>query len=179
MTRRSPSAISLVFPSRRLDGSIGKVDDATNDVGGSFIVVDTGPWIFGKKVLLPAGVISGLISTRRRCLSIARRSRSRTRRSTTRIATVMRPIATATATSSAATTAAAAPATATTTDARRLKRHRCQGRKPERTRRSFADSHLFASDRRSPQTLVVDALATAPDDRTRNASHAAAQRAQG
>jgi len=40
-----------------LDGSIGKVDDATNDVGGSFIVVDTGPWIFGKKVMLPAGVI--------------------------------------------------------------------------------------------------------------------------
>ena len=41
-----------------LDGSIGKVDDATNDVDGSVIVVDTGPWIFGKKVLLPAGVIS-------------------------------------------------------------------------------------------------------------------------
>ena len=41
-----------------LDGSIGKVDDATNDVEGSFIVVDTGPWIFGKKVLLPAGVIA-------------------------------------------------------------------------------------------------------------------------
>lgn len=41
-----------------IDGSIGKVDDATNDVNGSFIVVDTGPWIFGKKVLLPAGVIN-------------------------------------------------------------------------------------------------------------------------
>lgn len=41
-----------------LDGSIGKVDDATNDVTGSFIVVDTGPWIFGKKVMLPAGVVS-------------------------------------------------------------------------------------------------------------------------
>ena len=40
-----------------LDGSIGKVDDATNEVSGSFIVVDTGPWIFGKKVMLPAGVI--------------------------------------------------------------------------------------------------------------------------
>jgi hypothetical protein len=40
-----------------LDGSIGKVDDATTDVDGSFIVVDTGPWILGKKVLLPAGVI--------------------------------------------------------------------------------------------------------------------------
>jgi hypothetical protein len=39
------------------DGSIGKVDEATNEVGGSFLVVDTGPWIFGKKVLLPAGVI--------------------------------------------------------------------------------------------------------------------------
>jgi hypothetical protein len=39
------------------DGSIGKVDDATNDVGASYVVVDTGPWIFGKKVLLPAGVI--------------------------------------------------------------------------------------------------------------------------
>ena len=39
------------------DGGIGKIDDATDDVGGSFIVVDTGPWIFGKKVMLPAGVI--------------------------------------------------------------------------------------------------------------------------
>ena len=40
-----------------LDGSIGKVDDATYDVSGSFVVVDTGPWILGKKVVLPAGVI--------------------------------------------------------------------------------------------------------------------------
>ena len=40
-----------------LDGSIGKVDEASNDVGRSYIVVDTGPWIFGKKVMLPAGVI--------------------------------------------------------------------------------------------------------------------------
>jgi hypothetical protein len=40
-----------------LDGSIGKVDRATNDVAGSTIVVDTGPWIFGKKVVLPGGVI--------------------------------------------------------------------------------------------------------------------------
>ena len=39
------------------DGSIGKVDDATYEVGSSRIVVDTGPWIFGKKVMLPAGVI--------------------------------------------------------------------------------------------------------------------------
>jgi hypothetical protein len=39
------------------DGSIGKIDEATYDVGASYIVVDTGPWIFGKKVMLPAGVI--------------------------------------------------------------------------------------------------------------------------
>lgn len=39
------------------DGSIGKVDAATFDVGSSYLVVDTGPWIFGKKVMLPAGVI--------------------------------------------------------------------------------------------------------------------------
>ena len=40
-----------------LDGSIGKVDDATYDAGAAYIVVDTGPWIFGKKVMLPAGTI--------------------------------------------------------------------------------------------------------------------------
>ena len=40
------------------DGSIGKVDDATYEVGSSSIVVDTGPWIFGKKVMLPVGVIN-------------------------------------------------------------------------------------------------------------------------
>jgi hypothetical protein len=39
------------------DGGIGKVDKATSDVGSSYIVVDTGPWIFGTKVMLPAGVI--------------------------------------------------------------------------------------------------------------------------
>ena len=40
-----------------LDGSIGKIDEATYDAGSAYIVVDTGPWIFGKKVMLPAGVI--------------------------------------------------------------------------------------------------------------------------
>ena len=41
-----------------LDGGIGKIDEASYDVGAGYIVVDTGPWIFGKKVMLPAGVIS-------------------------------------------------------------------------------------------------------------------------
>ncbi|MFD6892818.1 PRC-barrel domain-containing protein [Streptomyces sp. NPDC059957] len=40
------------------DGSIGKVDKHSEEVGASLIVVDTGVWIFGKHVLLPAGVIT-------------------------------------------------------------------------------------------------------------------------
>jgi hypothetical protein len=40
-----------------VDGEIGKVDEATDDAGTSGLVVDTGAWIFGKKVLLPAGVV--------------------------------------------------------------------------------------------------------------------------
>jgi hypothetical protein len=39
------------------DGKIGKVDESTHETGGSFLIVDTGPWIFGKKVMLPAGVV--------------------------------------------------------------------------------------------------------------------------
>jgi hypothetical protein len=45
------------FNVEALDGSIGKIDESTDDAGSAFIVVDTGPWIFGKKVMLPAGVI--------------------------------------------------------------------------------------------------------------------------
>jgi hypothetical protein len=45
------------FDVEAVDGSIGKVDEATHDVGESYFVVDTGLWIFGKKVLLPAGLV--------------------------------------------------------------------------------------------------------------------------
>ena len=45
------------FDVEATDGSIGKVDDATNDVGNSYIIVDTGTWIFGKKVMLPGSVV--------------------------------------------------------------------------------------------------------------------------
>ncbi len=40
-----------------VDGEIGTVDRATLDVGASYLVVDTGPWIFGKKTLIPAGLV--------------------------------------------------------------------------------------------------------------------------
>ena len=39
------------------DGKIGNIDDATAEAGSSFLVVDTGPWIFGRKTMLPAGVV--------------------------------------------------------------------------------------------------------------------------
>lgn len=45
------------FSVEATDGSIGKIDEATYDASRSYIVVDTGPWIFGKKVMLPAGVV--------------------------------------------------------------------------------------------------------------------------
>ena len=57
-TVATPPNVDLTgFKVEARDGSIGKVDEATHEAGGSFIVVDTGPWIFGKKVVLPAGVI--------------------------------------------------------------------------------------------------------------------------
>ncbi|HEX6054681.1 MAG TPA: PRC-barrel domain containing protein [Intrasporangium sp.] len=45
------------FSVEAIDGHIGKIDAATMDVGSSYVVVDTGPWIFGRKVMLPAGTI--------------------------------------------------------------------------------------------------------------------------
>ncbi|MCX4744215.1 PRC-barrel domain-containing protein [Kitasatospora sp. NBC_01287] len=39
------------------DGSIGKVDKHTREVDAEFLVVDTGPWLFGRHVLLPAGTV--------------------------------------------------------------------------------------------------------------------------
>ena len=51
------------FEVEALDGSIGKIDEATYETGRSYLVVDTGPWIFGKKVMLPAGVIRSIDET--------------------------------------------------------------------------------------------------------------------
>jgi hypothetical protein len=39
------------------DGGIGSIDEASYAVGESYLVVDTGPWIFGRKVILPAGTV--------------------------------------------------------------------------------------------------------------------------
>ena len=43
-----------------VDGRIGKVDKATYESDSAGLVVDTGPWIFGKKALIPAGTINNI-----------------------------------------------------------------------------------------------------------------------
>ncbi|AKL70650.1 MULTISPECIES: PRC-barrel domain-containing protein [Streptomyces] len=53
----TPGTSLVGFKVEASDGHIGKVDEHTEDVGSSYIVVDTGPWIFGKEVLIPAGTV--------------------------------------------------------------------------------------------------------------------------
>jgi hypothetical protein len=48
------------FKVEATDGEIGTVDEATKGTGANYLVLKTGPWIFGKKIMLPAGVISGI-----------------------------------------------------------------------------------------------------------------------
>ena len=40
------------------DGDIGTVDRHSIEVGRNYLVVDTGFWIFGKKRVVPAGVVN-------------------------------------------------------------------------------------------------------------------------
>ena len=49
-----------------LDGEIGKIDEASQEIGTRYLVVDTGPWIFGKKVMLPAGLVERVDVANRR-----------------------------------------------------------------------------------------------------------------
>ena len=56
-TETRPNVDLTGFEVEATDGGIGKVDEATNEIGSSFVIVDTGPWIFGKKVMIPAGLI--------------------------------------------------------------------------------------------------------------------------
>ncbi|MET7617962.1 PRC-barrel domain-containing protein [Streptomyces sp. NPDC005408] len=53
------TGIDLIgFKVEATDGSIGKIDKHSEDVGAAYLVVDTGVWIFVKHVLLPAGTIN-------------------------------------------------------------------------------------------------------------------------
>ncbi|MEV0371234.1 PRC-barrel domain-containing protein [Streptomyces sp. NPDC050636] len=48
------------FMVEAIDGTVGKVDKHSDEVDAAYLVVETGGWIFGKHVLLPAGVISSI-----------------------------------------------------------------------------------------------------------------------
>lgn len=60
---RETGASRLVgFKVHAAEGPIGKVAAANDDVDNSQIVVDTGPWVLGRTVLLPAGCIERIDS---------------------------------------------------------------------------------------------------------------------
>jgi uncharacterized protein YrrD len=48
------------FDVEAADGKIGTVDESTYENGEGALVVDTGFWIFGKKRMLPAGVVQSI-----------------------------------------------------------------------------------------------------------------------
>ncbi|MBB2942646.1 hypothetical protein FB565_002359 [Actinoplanes lutulentus] len=61
------SGVDLVgFKVEATDGHIGSIDQASYDVGSAYLVVDTGPWIFGRKVILPAGTVQNIDHTDRK-----------------------------------------------------------------------------------------------------------------
>jgi hypothetical protein len=45
------------FAVEAVDGPVGKVTEASNELGASWLVVETGLPVVGKKILLPAGII--------------------------------------------------------------------------------------------------------------------------
>ena len=79
-TRNSPSATLWMYRTdvgvtdrdltgydvEATDGSIGKIDEASQVAGQSHMVVDTGFWIFGKKRLIPAGAVERVDHTDRK-----------------------------------------------------------------------------------------------------------------
>jgi hypothetical protein len=49
-----------------IDGHVGKIDEATVLAGQGRFVVDTGPWVFGRRVVLPAGAVGRIDRVGRR-----------------------------------------------------------------------------------------------------------------
>ena len=56
------------FDVEAVDGHVGKVDDATYENDRGALIVDTGFWIFGKKRMLPAGLITAVDPDERKLL---------------------------------------------------------------------------------------------------------------
>lgn len=87
------------------DGTIGKVDKHSDEVGSAYLVVDTGVWIFGKHVMLPAGTVRTVDSAERKIHVELTKEQIKNSRNSTRTAT---PGTRSTTTSWAVTTAATA-----------------------------------------------------------------------
>ena len=58
----TPGASLNGYRAEATDGHIGKVDEATDEVGAARIVVNCKPWLVGKHVMLPAGTITRIDS---------------------------------------------------------------------------------------------------------------------
>lgn len=54
------------FTVEATDGTIGEVDRQADETGMRHLVVDTGVWVFGKSVLIPAGIVTGIDAQARR-----------------------------------------------------------------------------------------------------------------
>jgi hypothetical protein len=50
------------------DGSIGTVDKASNDVRVNYIIVDTGDWLSGRQVVLPAYTVERIDASGRKVI---------------------------------------------------------------------------------------------------------------
>lgn len=48
------------FEVEATDGSIGKVIAASDDATANYLVIDTGSWLFSKKVVIPAGMVRNI-----------------------------------------------------------------------------------------------------------------------
>ncbi|MFD7692404.1 PRC-barrel domain containing protein [Streptomyces sp. NPDC059805] len=52
------------------DGIIGHVDRQADDTGPRHLIVDTGAWVFGRSLVVPAGTVTG-IDERARTVTVA------------------------------------------------------------------------------------------------------------
>ncbi|MEU9134328.1 PRC-barrel domain containing protein [Kitasatospora sp. NPDC048540] len=61
----APGTGLVGFKVEASDGHIGKVDEATDDVGSAHFVVNCRPWLLGRHVMLPAGTVTRVDHTNR------------------------------------------------------------------------------------------------------------------
>jgi hypothetical protein len=71
----SPEFDLIGYHVEATDGSVGKVHSATKATGASHLVVDTGTWIFGRKVIVPAGAVTHIDHTEPGSISTGARTR--------------------------------------------------------------------------------------------------------